>query len=50
VKGAFEVLVATPGRLGQLVERKIVSLGDVRMMVLDEARSALGLGLLAPGR
>ena len=46
VKGAFEVLVATPGRLGQLVERKIVSLGDVRMMVLDEADQLLDLGFL----
>lgn len=45
-KGPFEVLVATPGRLTQLVERKGISLADVRMIVLDEADQLLDLGFM----
>lgn len=46
VKGVFEVLVATPGRLDQLLERQLISLNDVRSMVLDEADQLLDLGFL----
>lgn len=37
VKGAFEILVATPGRLVQLMEGGELKLGDVRTLVFDEA-------------
>ncbi len=37
ISGPFEVLVATPGRLLQLMERELVSLSDVRFLVFDEA-------------
>jgi len=37
VAGKFEVLVATPGRLSQLVASGDVSLVDVRSVVIDEA-------------
>jgi superfamily II DNA/RNA helicase len=46
VKGAFEVLVATPGRLLQLVESGAVRMGDIRTLVLDEADQMLDLGFL----
>lgn len=39
-----EILVATPGRLIELVESKAVHLSDVKTLVLDEADKMLNLG------
>ena len=46
VSGKFEVLVATPGRLKQLLEEGGLKLDDVRMLVFDEADSLLDKGFL----
>ncbi|MEM6279658.1 MAG: DEAD/DEAH box helicase [Verrucomicrobiota bacterium] len=46
VSGPFEILLATPGRLEQLMERKLVSLEDLKCLVLDEADQILDRGFL----
>ncbi len=42
------VVVATPGRLLDLVERKALSLASVKLLVLDEADEMLKLGFREP--
>lgn len=44
LKDGVEVVVATPGRLIDLVERGAIELDDVRVLVLDEADKLLDLG------
>jgi ATP-dependent RNA helicase RhlE len=41
-----DVLVATPGRLLDLVDRRALTLGDVEILVLDEADQMLDLGFI----
>lgn len=47
VNGAFEVLVATPGRLVQLIERELVDMTDVRILIFDEADQMLDPSFLS---
>lgn len=46
ISGAFEVLVATPGRLVKLLTRGLVKFDDVRILVFDEADQMLDQGFL----
>ncbi len=46
ISGPFEVLVATPGRLVQLMKRELINLNDVQLLVFDEADQMLDQGFL----
>lgn len=46
IAGSFEILVATPGRLLKIMEMKLLNLGDIRMLVIDEADQMLDEGFL----
>ncbi len=47
IKGPFEILVATPGRLVQLMNRRLISLSDVSLLIFDEADQMLDQGFIA---
>ncbi len=46
ISGPFDVLVATPGRLVQLIDRNLIQLRDARVLVFDEADRMLDQGFL----
>ncbi|MDE5838600.1 MAG: DEAD/DEAH box helicase, partial [Paramuribaculum sp.] len=46
LKGGVQIIVATPGRLIDLIKRGVVDLSDVHTVVLDEADEMLNMGFL----
>lgn len=44
IKRGAQIIVATPGRLRDLIRRKAVKLGEVSYLVLDEADEMLNMG------
>jgi ATP-dependent RNA helicase RhlE len=46
IAGPFEILLATPGRLVQLIEGELINLSDVRTLVFDEADQMMDQGFL----
>jgi superfamily II DNA/RNA helicase len=47
LRGGADIVVATPGRLLDLVDHRALSLSDVQVLVLDEAERLLSLGFAA---
>lgn len=48
LQGGVDVLVATPGRLLDLIEQRAFHLGGVEIFVLDEADQMMDMGFIAP--
>ncbi len=46
VSGPFEILLATPGRIVQMLEKELLDLSGVRMLVFDEADQMMDQGIL----
>ena len=50
LQGGVDVLVATPGRLLDLIDQRALSLKDVEIFVLDEADQMMDMGFIQPLR
>ena len=50
IQQGIDILVATPGRLIDLLDQRLVSLGEIEFFVLDEADRMLDMGFIEPIR
>ncbi|MGZ3727450.1 MAG: DEAD/DEAH box helicase [Pseudobdellovibrio sp.] len=50
IEGEFEILLATPGRLIQLMEKEMLDFSDVLMIVFDEADQMLDDGFITESK
>ncbi len=48
LKGGVDIVIATPGRLTDLIDRRCLSLDDIEITVLDEADHLCDLGFYKP--
>jgi superfamily II DNA/RNA helicase len=48
LKGGVDIVIATPGRLTDLLDRRCVTLDDIEITVLDEADHLCDLGFFKP--
>ena len=48
LKRGVDILVATPGRLLDLINQRVLNLGGVEVLVVDEADQMLDLGFIVP--
>ena len=46
IAAPFEILLATPGRIVQLIEKDLINLNDVRTLIFDEADQMMDQGFL----
>ena len=46
LRGGVDILIATPGRLLDLVEQRFVNLSEIQLFVLDEADRMLDMGFI----
>ena len=46
LKNGVDILVATPGRLNDLINQKIVDLSHIKILILDEADRMLDMGFI----
>lgn len=50
IETPFEILLATPGRMVQMLERDLIDLTDVRMLVFDEADQMMDQGFVTDSK
>lgn len=50
IAAPFEILLATPGRMAQLIDRDLIDLSDVRVLVFDEADQMMDQGFLTDSK